>query len=325
MRIVLGIDGGGTQTQACIADESGRVLAMASGGPGNFQSIGVEQAVWNVGYAERSARVAAGIGERRYDAVCMGLAGAGSEADRAAVLPFLRKLNLTSPRALQLEHDMRIALAGALAGRAGMVVIAGTGSAVFGMNEAGETARACGWGSAFDDPGSAYDLGQRAIREAIAAEDGRGDPSAISRCIAAALGDDFRSAVLALGPNGDGRARVAALAPLVVNSAAAGDTAARAIVREAVKALAQGVKAVSHRLQFKSKTIEAAVVGGLTQGGKAYLKPLHEAILRAAPQVRVMPAELTPVLGAVVLALRSVGVNVESGVIESLKQSGDER
>ena len=333
MAMVLGIDGGGTQTQACIVDETGRVLGMASAGPANFQSIGVEQATANVGEAERLARAAAGIGERRYDAVFIGLAGAGTEADRAAVLPFLRELNLTSPRTLRLDHDMRIALAGALAGRPGIVVIAGTGSAVFGMNEAGETARACGWGSAFDDPGSGYDLGRRAISELIAAQDGRAEMSAMSKAVALALrasagsvgeGDGspgVRAAVLSLGPTGVGRAKVGALAPVVIEAAVAGDAAARAVVREAVKGLAAGVKAVAGRLHFQVKSIEAAIVGGLARGGKGYLRPLHEAMLRAAPSVKVTPAELPPVLGAALLALRSIDANVGPRVVEAMKKS----
>ncbi len=339
MRIVLGIDGGGTQTQACIADESGRVLAMASAGPGNFQSIGVEQAVANVRDAERRARVAAGIGEHRYDAVFVGLAGAGSDADRAAVLPYLVKLNLTAPGTLHLDHDMRIAHAGALLGRPGIVVIAGTGSAVFGVSEAGETMRACGWGSAFDDPGSAYDIGRRAISEVIAVADGRSESSAMSRRVTASLlglsepelriGEPdsvspdlgrLRAAVLSLGPTGEGRAKVAALAPLVLNIASDGDAAAQTIVREAVQPLARGVKAVAHRLRFNSPAIMTAIVGGLTKGGGAYLSPLHQAILEAAPQVRVTEAELSPVVGAVILALQSIGVSVDQAVIGLLKR-----
>jgi len=41
---VIGFDGGGTKTAAILADHKGNVLAEATGGPSNFQIIGVEQA-----------------------------------------------------------------------------------------------------------------------------------------------------------------------------------------------------------------------------------------------------------------------------------------
>src|ERR1700735_156549 len=49
------------------------------------------------------------------------------------------------------------ALAGATAGKPGIVMIAGTGSIAFGRNAGGRTARAGGWGFIFGDEGGAFD------------------------------------------------------------------------------------------------------------------------------------------------------------------------
>ena len=49
-----------------------------------------------------------------------------------------------------------------------IIVIAGTGSMVFGRNTAGVTARAGGWGYIFGDEGGAFDLVRQALRAVLA-------------------------------------------------------------------------------------------------------------------------------------------------------------
>jgi N-acetylglucosamine kinase-like BadF-type ATPase len=52
---------------------------------------------------------------------------------------------------LELVTDARAALEGALDGKAGVVVIAGTGSIAIGVNPDGETARSGGFGPTLID------------------------------------------------------------------------------------------------------------------------------------------------------------------------------
>ncbi len=39
----LGLDAGGSKTHALVADETGKVLGFAQGGPGNWQSVGFDK------------------------------------------------------------------------------------------------------------------------------------------------------------------------------------------------------------------------------------------------------------------------------------------
>ena len=44
MRLFLGIDGGGSRTEACLGDRQGRVLAKAMAGPSNPLKVGMLRA-----------------------------------------------------------------------------------------------------------------------------------------------------------------------------------------------------------------------------------------------------------------------------------------
>ena len=59
-RIVLGIDGGGTKTQAAIVDEHGNLLGHGLGGPANYDAVGLQAAEDNIHRAVANARSMAG-------------------------------------------------------------------------------------------------------------------------------------------------------------------------------------------------------------------------------------------------------------------------
>ena len=48
MKLIIGLDGGGTKTNCIFADESGKSLLEISGGPSNFLSMGNEKAASNI-------------------------------------------------------------------------------------------------------------------------------------------------------------------------------------------------------------------------------------------------------------------------------------
>src|ERR671926_137105 len=76
--------------------------------------------------------------------------------------------------ARNIERAVNKALTGAIGFGAGVVVIAGTGSVAFGRNEAGEEARAGGWGPIIGDEGSGYFIARAGLAAIMRAHDGRG-------------------------------------------------------------------------------------------------------------------------------------------------------
>src|SRR5688572_32083605 len=122
-RYVLGIDGGGTKTQVLIADEEGHVQGWGIGGPSNYDDVGMEKAKAGIREAVHMARQRAALPERPFDSVFLGMAGVVSEKDRAVIRTIARQLDLAGDQNIGIDHDCRIALAGGLSGRPGIVLI----------------------------------------------------------------------------------------------------------------------------------------------------------------------------------------------------------
>src|SRR6185436_17233044 len=133
-------------------------------------------------------------------------------------------MHLAPAEQIGIDHDCRIALAGGLSGRPGIVLIAGTGSSCFGMNAAGEAWRSGGWGHLLADEGSGYWLGVKGLEAAVRAYDGRGAPTALLDQLQRHLGlPDMNDIMHRLYVTGMSRAELAALAPIVIAAAADGD------------------------------------------------------------------------------------------------------
>lgn len=322
-RLFLGVDGGATKTQAAIVDEGGRLLGVGSGGPSNFDDVGQAQAQANVlqatAAALRMAEVDAPPGAGEVSAAFLGLAGVVSDADRAIVQEIGRALALAAGGRVGVDHDCRVALAGGLSGRPGIVLIAGTGSACYGRNAAGEAWRAGGWGHLISDEGSSYWLGVRAMQTAVRAFDGRIAASMLQQRVLAQLGLAHMNEIMHhLHVVGMTPAEIAALAPLVTEAARGGDQIARALIGEGARALADCIFAVSQRLGFVDVAPEVALVGGLLQAGDIFVEPLRQAIQDRLPHARPIFAEMPPVLGACLLALQIDGIAVDERVAQAL-------
>lgn len=167
--IYLGIDGGQSHTEAIVADENGNILGRGFGGASNHAEIPggrerLENAIKDsVGAALKQALLPP-IEEIVFASAHCGMTGGAIYKDEI-IRSILRADNLT------VGHDAPTALFGATAGKPGIVVIAGTGSVVFGINEKNETARAGGLGYLFSDEGSGFWLAAQMIRLAIKEHD----------------------------------------------------------------------------------------------------------------------------------------------------------
>jgi glucosamine kinase len=255
--LFLGIDGGGTQCRARLADRAGRILGEGVAGPANIRR-GLEASLAAVLVAARQCLAEAGLSPEAlgWTDACLALAGASEPPELAAArarrLPFRHTLITT---------DAHAACVGAHRGRDGGVVIAGTGSVGWAILR-GKQYRVGGWGLALSDEGSGAWLGREAMRRVLWAHDGRiawsglltrlfegfdSDPHAIVRWAAAARPGDF------------GR-----LAPAVVEHMARDDPAAIELIQQA----ARHVDALTARLIVLGAE-RVALVGGLAP----YLEP----------------------------------------------------
>jgi N-acetylglucosamine kinase len=307
MKHVLGVDGGGTKTHVVILDEEGRLLAEGTSGPSNYDDVGEEIARENIGRAVDAARARTHLPACPFDAVFLGMAGVVSAQDRQVIHNIAEALNLAPADAIGVDHDCRIALAGGLSGRPGIVQIAGTGSSTFGMNAAGEGWRSGGWGHLLADEGSGCWLGIQAMIAAVRSYDGRLPHTPLQERVLAALGlDDMNEIMHKLYVEQLPRSEMAQLAPLVIETAREGDPYARLLIERGCNEMADCVLAVARRLRMDEGPSELALVGGIFQAGEIVLQPMTAAVKARLPHCGVLFAERSPVLGAGILALEKM-------------------
>jgi len=305
---VLGLDGGGTQTRAALADCAGQTVGIGTAGACNLAAVSPPEALAAALAAADAALRQTGAGRTEVLSVCAGVAGV-SYADRRA--QFLRGLQDAFPNArITVEPDYAVALTGATGGGPGVIVIAGTGSAAYGENAAGETHRAGAYGYLIDDSGSGYGVGRAALAAVLQAADGTGPQTTLTERILAGLGlISLNEVVPAVYGGSLSRVSIAGLSRIVAEAASEdADPVARAILLRAGGTLAQLVHGVTQRLFTEADTSFPVVqIGGLWNAGDTLTDVFARSLRRFAPAAIVTPPRHSPVEGAVQRALAQIG------------------
>jgi N-acetylglucosamine kinase-like BadF-type ATPase len=297
----LGIDGGGTKTHAVVTDSSFRVLGKGASGASNPLRAGLDEAVSHIEEAVAEACSQAGVRPAQITSACAAIAGVSHPIHFHTMKDALdHALGL---ELFELVSDARAALEGALDGRAGVVLIAGTGSIAMGINSSGEMARAGGWGPTISDEGSGYDIARRALKAVISSFDGRSAETSLTRMICDRLGIASASDLPGVLYNSDSEpVEIASLAELVARAAIEGDEVSREILREAGRELGRLVVSVIERLGLAGEAFRVACVGSVFKSGELVFEPLREVVCGVARQAVLGQPLFPPEIGAVKLA-----------------------
>jgi N-acetylglucosamine kinase-like BadF-type ATPase len=264
------------------------------------------------------AACAAVGGTQVIDTAFLGMGGVISPEDVQVVMGMVDGVGLRPDATIGVDVDIAIALAGGTGGQPGIALIVGTGTSCFGRNAAGESWRSGGWGYIIDDYGSGFFLGQKALEAVIRAADGRAAITALTDPVMAGLGITDMNQVMhrIYYPRLD-HTGIAALAPIVVSVAEAGDPAALDIIRRGCDELALMVATVTAKLSLGDDVL-VVPVGSLGTVNAFYRGVLHRAIAARLPAARVRDAVAPAVIGAGFLALQQVGITLPQETLASL-------
>jgi glucosamine kinase len=317
--LAAGIDGGATRTRAVLVGADGTILGYGSAGPSNYDNVGEATAAANLHEAVEAARRAAGSDDRPIASMFLGMAGVVSHADREAVRRMVRARALAPDGAVDVDHDIRIALSGALEGREGIVLIAGTGSSTYGRRADGRSHRT-GWGFLLDDRGSGYWLGLQAMTAAVMEADGRGSPTKLGVPVRARFKfTEIDDILRVLYHERIPVAEVASLAPDVIAIAQSGDAVASEILSTGAREIARMVAVVAGRLAFGTG-VPVSMTGGLVDQKGYYRDMIETEIQRSVPGASIVRASLPPVIGAALLALEGAGIRRTDAMTARLKE-----
>ena len=302
MDIVLGVDGGSTKTVALAADLDGRILGIGRGGSSNWERTGFEPAVKVIRTCLDHALRMAGVMDGRIVFSHIGLSGLDWPSDLAMFHQALSPL--LQPGGLVLENDAYLGIRACSPDGCGIGVGAGSGMCACIIPQEGSSFVYGG----FTDLGGGMDIDDRTIQAVVRAEDGRGEPTALTGLLLEAVGcPDVRELIysfcrkrLVISPT--------VLRPLLFTSAERGDRAAAGIVKGFAAELALCAVNLINRYQLAAEAITVVAAGSLfTSTGSLLFDTFQRLILQTAPFAQVIKADRQPVLGALRAALQACG------------------
>jgi len=298
---VVGVDGGGTKTEAVIMDSDLRVIGEGKAGPSNPLRVGVTSAAAAVREAIDNACASAKIRRSDVESAQVGLAGARKHELRERMREVLLALGI---REIEVVTDAEIALYGATDGAPGIVVIAGTGSICCGINARGKRFCAGGWGPLAGDEGAGAWIARRALRAVAYASDGRGPETLLTEFACnyfhVSTADDLTTAIYAPTITNE---RIAGFGKDVVEAAKRKDPVAAQIILDGGKELGVAAVAVIRNLQMERERFQIAFVGGVFRAsGELIIKPLKAEVAKVAPRAYYEPPHFSPAVAAARMA-----------------------
>ena len=302
--LILGVDGGGSKTAACVAevDAEGEIIELGKGfgGPSNVRAVGPAHAEINLEVAIDAAHSAAGTGNEEMDYAVLALAGSALPDVRAVITNWAQRRRVARQVDVVSDADPVLAV-GALHGK-GIALIVGTGSVAIGKDDGGQRSMTGGWGHWFGDTGSGFDLGRRALSAVADAVDGIGPETAlVDRVLERLQTDNPREILQRLSLHHDIRREIAALAPVLLHAAEDDDGVAAQIVMDAATSTAKLVIATAKKLGFGAD-VPLAIAGGIVCSNSLY----RETLLNKLHELGINPTSITlvrePVAGSLLMA-----------------------
>ena len=308
MEYIVGVDGGGSKTTVLVADLSGNEISRAVSGASSYKSIGKEKAIENLNKGIfKAIECLDGSEEIHFISSCFGFAGNDAEEDYKIYKEIVFNEELSSylnPKRTIICNDTRIGLESGSENKNKIIIIAGTGSNCFGINEDGEQIGASGWDFILADEGSGYEVGLKALKAVMRAYDERGEKTLLSKTI---LEELKLKEILDLtkwaydGPFS--KVKIGALAKTVCKTTEMGDKVSINILAEEAEEAVVSVTTVANKLGFKDKDFDLIFVGGLFKCEKYFKNILIHRLREKFPHINFKPLIGNPVKGAIKLAV----------------------
>lgn len=258
-KIWVSVDGGGTKTQVCAGDASGRLLFNETFGGINYKASDIESVKQVLDAAVRKLLDTTGAENGGIAGMVMGISGCDTAEDLDLYYGLMERLGLVKPR-LYICNDTEFAFR-ALSDKIGISMVGGTGSIAYAYRDGNVIDRAGGWGSPLSDEGSGYWIGARVLSRLIRWLDGTQSAAfPVYERILETLGTSVSEAASKIATLGI--PQVAAYSALVFEQARLGDDLCRETMREAISELLKLYVTLARRNAFEAG-IDLVVVGGL--------------------------------------------------------------
>jgi len=301
---VVGVDGGGTKTDAALADLKGRILKKAKTGPSKPRNVGTEVAVLNITKAIKQVLL------RKGRVVSLLVSVGGAEE----VVGFKKELKKKISRIfgykikIKIMNDHVPAFCSGTDEKNGVLVISGTGCGIHAWKDGSHvSAGGFGW---LGDEGSAFWIGRRVYQAVLKDIDGRGPDTMLTNmlashfCVKKTDDFDFKNGLSRKVYCSDIMMTVPFLSVLCERAVQKKDKVAKKIMKEAGLELALSAKTVIKKLCFSREKFPLVLVGGVFNSNLVF-NTFKKETKKTAPKADIILVK-DPVIGAIKLALQNI-------------------
>ncbi len=321
IKYYFGVDSGGTKTIFVLSTESGQQVYSTTKGSTYFLTCGFETLASVMESGLQECLQASGVLRKEISHAFVSSAGYTDSAYYDKKIEAVME-QVFAGIPYTIGNDIENGHAGALAGHAGISVVAGTGSIAYGVDSTGQCVRSGGWTEQFGcDEGSGYWIASQLIREFTRQSDGRSKKTALYKTVKEELcfvADNDILQVLFEKLEGR-RDAIASLSKIVHKLALLGDPVALDIFERAAVELADLIFAVYQQLHLERKEHVVSYTGGVFRAGSCMLDPLAKQLQKK--HLVLQKPLFGPHVGAIILAAKYAGAVIDSEFLQNLQDS----
>ncbi len=317
MDFIIGVDSGGTKTDAVVSTSDGRIVGFASAGGGNFLGGSLSDAKEALSSCVFQALQVAGLSACKIEGILVASAAVELSTPSDHVAEYLEGVEIDCHK--YIVSDVEAALAAGSGTPYGAVIIAGTGAIAFSRTSEGCEYRVDGWGPLVGDEGGGYWIGLQALQCVFKSLDGRLGATQLVPEVLGYLNVDSPVGLMDWIYNQHPtREEIAAFCPIVARVARDGDEIAQNILCQAASSLSESAMCLLHKVPKTPDRLH--LVGGIFRIGfirEAFTETLHCNL----PDLSIERIRKPPVLGSVILLLDRIGVAVDADILSNLDAS----
>ncbi|GAB6930429.1 N-acetylglucosamine kinase [Paenibacillus sp. JCM 10914] len=315
--VVIGVDGGGSQTRVMVSDLTGNILSYAVGGASSIHKD--SNAHVNVQRTIQSSLAMAGCSVDQVKGLYAGIAGYESDQDLEWVTQLTDVEGLDCPK--WYVNDSLVAHAGAFIGQPGIVVVSGTGSMILAITEQKMAIKNIDFHHYAAS--AARFLAYDAVYQALAGNT-HGSDETLIRDIQSYWGVNNLEQLRFLAAQGfvenrmERNKKFGEMAPMITDAAEAGSYMAQIVCDRAIGEIMVGVEILGS--YFQSAQVSVTGIGSVMNC--SYMRSKFADRLQSGnnKQYDYTTPELSAVSGAVLKALQSLGISIEIHMIESIRR-----
>ena len=316
MQYFLGADLGATKTHTLIVDETGTAIGFGESGPGNHETVGYDGMFESMRIGMEQALSIASLKKTDITGAGFGVAGYDWLSEHEDTAKTIERLGLST-----MYTFVNDAVPGLVAGSDegwGVVVVSGTGANCRGWDrEHKREGRVTGHGLLMGEGAGGTELMHRTMQSVGYAWSKRGPLTKLADVLVEYSGakdlDD-----LIRGYTTSEYSISADTAPIVFQVAKAGDQVASDLIRWAGCELGEMANAVIRQLEFENLAFDVVMTGSMFEGGAMLIEPMRATIQKLAPKARLVRLNTPPVLGAVMLGMEVIGLEVTSSIRKTM-------